>query len=99
MTQSHLDCHGYDTTWFVIDVTIWNQAKGKAADSRMRTVTHRLLQLFVCVCPCVRDCVWFVSRCLIHLTCNSNMAELRYKNLEEKRKAAVNSQVPPRVEQ
>ena len=60
VTKSHLGCHSYDTTWFVIDVTIWNQEKGKAADSRMRTVTHRLLQLLVCVCPCVRECVWFV---------------------------------------
>jgi len=51
----------------------------------------------VCECPCVRECVWFVSRYLIHSTCDSIMAELRYKNSEEKRKASVNGKSTTKI--
>jgi hypothetical protein len=98
VTQSHLGWHSYDKTWFVIDVTIWNQAKGEAADSRMRTITHHLLQLLACVCPCVREGLWFVSGYLIHLTCDSIMAKLRYRSSEEKRKSSVNGKSTTKIE-
>jgi len=81
----------------VIDVTIWNQAKGEAADSRMRTITYHLLQLLVCVCPCVRKCVWFVSGYLRHSTCDSIMAKLRYRSSEEKRKDSVNGKSTTKI--